>query len=111
MNRQNIRQALVDKIPLDKRSKVLNYKLKGTTLLRIAGEKMNEEVGLAFDTIKFADKNVLMYNDKNALIMSKHGVEKFKTTFKKSVTDIIPLDSDTDFLVTYNDRAEEIELD
>ena len=74
-------------------------------------EKMNEEVGLAFDTIKFADKNVLMYNDKNALIMSKHGVEKFKTTFKKSVTDIIPLDSDTDFLVTYNDRAEEIELD
>ena len=74
-------------------------------------EKMNEEVGLAFDTIKFADKNVLMYNDKNALVMSKHGVEKFKTTFKKSVTDIIPLDSDTDFLVTYNDRAEEIELD
>lgn len=74
-------------------------------------EKMNEPVGLAFDTIKFAGKNVLMYNDKNALVMSKHGVEKFKTTFKKSVTDIIPLESDTDFLVTYNDRAEEIELD
>ena len=74
-------------------------------------EKMNERVGLAFDTVKFAGKNVLMYNDKSALIMSKHGVEKFKTTFKKSVTDIIPLDSETEFLVVYNDRVEEIKLD
>ncbi|MCR5430239.1 MAG: DUF5711 family protein [Eubacterium sp.] len=74
-------------------------------------EKMNERVGLAFDVIKFADKNVLMYNDKNVLMMSLHGVEKFKTTFKKAITDMIPLDSDTDFLVTYNDKVEEIELD
>ena len=73
--------------------------------------KMDEGVGLAFDTIKFADKNVLMYNDKDVLIMSKHGVEKFKTTFKKAITDMIPLDSDTDFLVTHNDKAEQIELD
>ncbi len=74
-------------------------------------EKMNERVGLAFDVIKFADKNVLMYNDKNVLMMSLHGVEKFKTTFKKAITDMIPLDSDTDFLVAYNDKVEEIELD
>ena len=74
-------------------------------------EKMNERVGLAFDNIKFADKNVLMYNDKNVLIMSKHGVEKFKKTFKKSIIDMTPLDSDTNFLVTYNDKVEEIELD
>ena len=74
-------------------------------------EKMNERVDLAFDTIKFADKNVLMYNDKNVLIMSKHGVEKYKGTFKKAITDMIPLNSDTNFLVTYNDKVEEIELD
>ncbi len=74
-------------------------------------EKMNERVGLAFDNIKFADKNILMYNDKNVLIMSKHGVEKFDHTFKKSITDILPLDSDTNFLITYNDKVEEIELD
>lgn len=74
-------------------------------------EKMNEDVGLAFDTIKFADKNVLMYNDKNVLVMSKHGVEKFKHTFKKSISDMIPLNSDTRFLVEYNDKVEEIELD
>ena len=74
-------------------------------------EKMNETVDLAFDTVKFADKNVLMYNYKNVLIMSMHGVEKFKKTFKKTITDMIPLDSDTKFLVTYNDRVEEIELD
>lgn len=74
-------------------------------------EKMDEDVGLAFDSIKFADKNVLMYNDKNVLMMSKHGVEKFKHTFKKAITDMIPLDSDTDFLVAYNDKVEEIELD
>ena len=73
--------------------------------------KMDEDVGLAFDTIKFADKNVLMYNDKNVLIMSKHGVEKFKHTFKKAISDMTPLDSDTRFLVTYNDKVEEIELD
>lgn len=73
-------------------------------------EKMNERVDLAFDTIKFADKNVLMYNDKNVLIMSKHGVEKYKGTFKKAITDMIPLNSDTNFLVTYNDKVEEIEL-
>ena len=74
-------------------------------------EKMNEDVGLAFDTIKFADKNVLMYNDKNVLVMSKHGVEKFKHTFKKAISDMIPLNSDTRFLVEYNDKVEEIELD
>ena len=73
-------------------------------------EKMNEKVGLAFDTIKFADKNVLMYNDKNVLMMSTHGVEKFNHTFKKAITDMIPLDSSTDFLITYNDKAEVIEL-
>ena len=74
-------------------------------------EKMNETVGLAFDEIKFADKNVLMYNDKDVLVMSKHGVEKFKHTFKKSIIDMVPLDSDTDFLVSYNDKAEIIKLD
>ncbi len=73
-------------------------------------EKMNERVGLAFDTIKFADKNVLMYNDKDVLVMSKHGVEKFKHTFKHSIQDVVPLDSDTDFLVAYNNKVEEIEL-
>lgn len=73
-------------------------------------EKMNERVDLAFDTVKFADNNVLMYNDKNVLMMSLHGVEKFKHTFKKSINDMIPLDSDTDFLLVHNDKVEEIEI-
>ena len=73
-------------------------------------EKMDERVDIAFDTVKFADDNVLMYNDKNVLMMSLAGIEKFKYTFKNAIVDMTPLDSNTDFLVTFNNRVEEIEL-
>ena len=71
---------------------------------------MDERVDIAFDTVKFADDNVLMYNDKNVLMMSLAGIEKFKYTFKNAIVDMTPLDSNTDFLVTFNNRVEEIEL-
>ena len=73
-------------------------------------EKMDERVDIAFDTVKFADDNVLMYNDKNVLMMSLAGIEKFKYTFKNAIVDMTPLDSNTDFLVTFNNRVKEIEL-
>ena len=73
-------------------------------------EKLNEEVGLTFDTVKFAGKNVLMYNDKNVLMLSLHAVKKFEHTFKKAITDMIPLDSEKDFLLVQNDKVEVIEL-
>ncbi len=73
-------------------------------------EKLNEKVGLAFDTVKFAGKNVLMYNDKNALMLSFHGVERFNYTFKKAISEMIPLDSYREFLLVKNDGVEEIKL-
>lgn len=72
--------------------------------------KLNERVGLAFDKITFAGKNILMYNDKNVMLMSMHGVIKFNYTFKKAILDIVPLDGSKEFLLVKNDSVEVIKL-
>ena len=73
--------------------------------------KLSERVSLAFDTVKFADDNILMYNDKTAMVMSDHGVIKFNHTFKNTITDIVPLGGVKSYLLVLSNKVEEIELD
>lgn len=70
---------------------------------------MSEKVTIALDTVKFAGNNVLMYNDKAMQIISLHGVVKFNHSFKKPITDIIPL-GDTEFFITTKESIERVKL-
>lgn len=71
---------------------------------------MKSEIGMSFDTITFAGKNVLMYNDMNCMIMSLKGIEKFKYTFKGEISGIIPLDGSKTYLFMTNSAIEKVRL-
>lgn len=71
---------------------------------------MKADIEMDFDTIRFAGKNVVMYDDMNCQIISLKGVSKFKHTFKEEITDIIPLDGLRTYLLISNSAIEKIRL-
>lgn len=52
----------------------------------LSGEKiMSKEIEMNLDHVKFAGKNVLMYDDVTCELISLKGVVKFKHVFTKTV--------------------------
>lgn len=71
---------------------------------------MKSDLDMEFDTIKFVDKNVIMYNDMNCQIISFKGVKKFEHNFKEEITDIIPTGGSRTYLLMTNSVIEKIRL-
>lgn len=71
---------------------------------------MKTEIGMNFDTVKFAEKNVLMYNDMNCMLLSLKGVKKFEHTFKGELSDIIPAGGTRSYLFMTNSAIEKVKL-
>lgn len=79
------------------------YNLHGNRVMKF-------DMDIEFDTVKFAGKNVVMYNDMNCQIVSFKGVKKFEHTFKEEITDIIPNDGSRTYLLMTNSAIEKIRL-
>lgn len=79
------------------------YKMNGKRV-------MKTEIDMDFDVIKFAGKNVLMYNDMNCRIISLKGIKKFEHTFKQEINGIIPVDNSKTYLLMTNSTIEKIRL-
>lgn len=78
---------------------------------KMNGKRVTQtELDMDFDTIKFAGKNVLMYNDMNCKIVSLKGVNKFEYSFKKQINDIVPVDGSKTYLLMTNSTIEKIRL-
>ena len=71
---------------------------------------MNKEVDFEFESIRFANNKVLLYNSRQCDILSFKGIEKFKYHFKENLLDIVPT-KDEKFLIMYNTRIEKISLE
>lgn len=71
---------------------------------------MKSDIMMDFDTIQFAGKNVLMYNDMNCQIISLKGVKKFEHTFKGEISGIIPLDGSRTYLFMTSTAIEKVRL-
>lgn len=57
----------------------------------LSGEKiMSKEIEMNLDHVKFAGKNVLMYDDVTCELISLKGVVKFKHVFTKQLDAIVP---------------------
>ncbi len=71
---------------------------------------MKKDIEMNFNTILFAEDNVLMYDDMNCQIISLKGVKKFEYTFKGQVNEIIPIDNDRTYLFMTNSAIEKVRL-
>lgn len=71
---------------------------------------MKTDIDMDFDTVKFAGKNVIMYNDMNCQIISLKGVKKFQHNFKEELKEIIPIDGSRTYLFMTNSLIEKIRL-
>lgn len=77
----------------------------------LSGEKiMSKEIEMNLDHIKFAGKNVLMYDDVTCELISLKGVVKFKHVFTKQLDAIVPMESTNTFLLMTKNKIEEISL-
>ena len=77
----------------------------------LSGEKiMSKEIEMNLDHVKFAGKNVLMYDDVTCELISLKGVVKFKHVFTKQVDAIVPMESTNTFLLMTKNKIEEISL-
>ena len=66
----------------------------------LSGEKiMSKEIEMNLDHVKFAGKNVLMYDDVTCELISLKGVVKFKHVFTKQLDAIVPMESTNTFLL------------
>ncbi|MFQ9516304.1 MAG: DUF5711 family protein [Eubacterium sp.] len=71
---------------------------------------MKTDINMYFDTIKFAGKNVVVYNDMNCQIISLKGIKKFEHTFKEEIKGIIPIDGSRTYLFMTSSAIEKIRL-
>lgn len=71
---------------------------------------MKTEIDMDFDTFKFAEKNVIMYDDMNCQIISLKGIKKFEYNFKEEIKSIIPMDDSKTYLFMTNSAIEKIRL-
>ena len=77
----------------------------------LSGEKiMSKEIEMNLDHVKFAGKNVLMYDDVTCELISLNGVVKFKHVFTKQLDAIVPMESTNTFLLMTKNKIEEISL-
>lgn len=77
----------------------------------LSGEKiMSKEIEMNLDHVKFAGKNVLMYDDVTCELISLKGVVKFKHVFTKQLDAIVPMESTNTFLLMTKNMIEEISL-
>lgn len=77
----------------------------------MSGEKiMSKEIEMNLDHVKFAGKNVLMYDDVTCELISLKGVVKFKHVFTKQLDAIVPMESTNTFLLMTKNKIEEISL-
>ena len=77
----------------------------------LSGEKiMSKEIEINLDHVKFAGKNVLMYDDVTCELISLKGVAKFKHVFTKQLDAIVPMESTNTFLLMTKNKIEEISL-
>ena len=77
----------------------------------LSGEKiMSKEIEMNLDHVKFAGKNVLMYDDVTCELISLKGVVKFKHVFIKQLDAIVPMESTNTFLLMTKNKIEEISL-
>lgn len=77
----------------------------------LSGEKiMSKEIEMNLDHVKFAGKNVLMYDDVTCELISLKGVAKFKHVFTKQLDAIVPMESTNTFLLMTKNKIEEISL-
>lgn len=77
----------------------------------LSGEKiMSKEIEMNLDHVKFAGKNVLMYDDVTCKLISLKGVVKFKHVFTKQLDAIVPMESTNTFLLMTKNKIEEISL-
>lgn len=77
----------------------------------LSGEKiMSKEIEMNLDHVKFAGKNVLMYDDVICELISLKGVVKFKHVFTKQLDAIVPMESTNTFLLMTKNKIEEISL-
>lgn len=77
----------------------------------LSGEKiMSKEIEMNLDHVKFAGKNVLMYDDVTCELISLKGVVKFKDVFTKQLDAIVPMESTNTFLLMTKNKIEEISL-
>ena len=77
----------------------------------LSGEKiMSKEIEMNLDHVKFAGKNVLMYDDVTCELISLKGVVKFKHVFTKQLDAIVPMESTNTFLLMTKNKIEEISL-
>ena len=77
----------------------------------LSGEKiMSKEIEMNLDHVKFAGKNVLMYDDVTCELISLKGVVKFQHVFTKQLDAIVPMESTNTFLLMTKNKIEEISL-
>lgn len=77
----------------------------------LSGEKiMSKEIEMNLGHVKFAGKNVLMYDDVTCELISLKGVVKFKHVFTKQLDAIVPMESTNTFLLMTKNKIEEISL-
>lgn len=77
----------------------------------LSGEKiMSKKIEMNLDHVKFAGKNVLMYDDVTCELISLKGVAKFKHVFTKQLDAIVPMESTNTFLLMTKNKIEEISL-
>lgn len=77
----------------------------------LSGEKiMSKEIEMNLEHVKFAGKNVLMYDDVTCELISLKGVVKFKHVFTKQLDAIVPMESTNTFLLMTKNKIEEISL-
>ena len=77
----------------------------------LSGEKiMSKEIEMNLDHVKFAGKNVLMYDYVTCELISLKGVVKFKHVFTKQLDAIVPMESTNTFLLMTKNKIEEISL-
>lgn len=77
----------------------------------LSGEKiMSKEIEMNLDHVKFAGKNVLIYDDVTCELISLKGVVKFKHVFTKQLDAIVPMESTNTFLLMTKNKIEEISL-
>ena len=85
-----------------------SYKME---VYSLSGEKiMSKEIEMNLDHVKFAGKNVLMYDDVTCELISLKGVVKFKHVFTKQLDAIVPMESTNTFLLMTKNKIEEISL-
>lgn len=72
--------------------------------------EIKTDIDMDFDTVCFAEDNVLMYDDMNCEVISLNGVKKFEHTFKGQINAIIPLSGDNTYLFMTNSAIEKVKL-